>query len=210
MPHSPRLYHRPVKLTNQQLESFIGGQDPALMQEAAYRCAQTLLQAGQGSNQLVRQRVIRFTDEYGIEPLAQLWQQAPANSLPGALWRIYSLAETIRNKASSISSYYTIGKTSHWGSQLLAGVADPASKTEIINTTNQILSGAFTGEFDIALERFAAFARIVASGQEKTAQELETKDYRRSQTLRTQARKITKTAIELEKAASSWRANTLG
>ncbi|MDO4252139.1 MAG: hypothetical protein Q4C74_02730 [Rothia sp. (in: high G+C Gram-positive bacteria)] len=210
MPHSPRLYHRPVKLTNQQLESFIGGQDPALMQEAAYRCAQTLLQAGQGSNQLVRQRVIRFTDEYGIEPLAQLWQQAPANSLPGALWRIYSLAETIRNKASSISNYYTVGKTSHWGNQLLAGVADPASKTEIINTTNQILSGAFTGEFDTALERFAAFARIVASGQEKTAQELETKDYRRSQTLRAQARKLTKTAIELEKAATSWRANTLG
>ena len=32
-------------------------------------------------------------------------------------------------------------------------------------TIDAILTGAYTGEFDVALERFAAFCRVVALGQ---------------------------------------------
>ena len=141
-----RAHHRPVSQPSEKFERRVGGEDPAARDEAAHTSARILLERGrQNSDPEVAARLIGFTDEYGIEALAQLWSHSPAHSLPGALWRMYSLRADYR-------------------SHLLAGVPDPPSASEVVKTADKILAGLYSGDIDIALERFAAFARVVALG----------------------------------------------
>ena len=92
-----RAHHRPVSQPSEKFERRVGGEDPAARDEAAHTSARILLERGrQNSDPEVAARLIDFTDEYGIEALAQLWSHSPARSLPGALWRMYSLRDMVR------------------------------------------------------------------------------------------------------------------
>ena len=72
-----------------------------------------------------------------------------------------------------------------------------------------ILSGAFDGEFDVALERSAAFCRVVALGQATLAEERESTHAEHSAALTKKARQLVRTAEDLESAAKLWRAGDL-
>lgn len=181
MPHSsqssPRP-HRPVKFTPDQFTHYMGGEDPAAMHEAAFQSARAILDRGRASvDSDVTERLVEFTDVFGLETVAQMWSHSPAISLPGALWRIYALRDTVQKNAPQISLYYERGMSTDWAARVVSGVADPPTELEIITTTDEILTGAYTGEFDIALERFAAFCRVIAAGEEVTAQRAEPGTY---------------------------------
>lgn len=227
---TPRPHHRPVKLTNQFFDNRMGGQDPAILNEAAHRSAQLLVAQGrQTTDPDTLKRLVDFTDTFGLETLAEMWQQAPAISLPGALWRIYALRDLIQKHAGKISYSYERGMHTDWASRVVSGVADPPSQAEIIRTVDEILAGAYTGEFDIALERFAAFCRVVSAGQDELAhdvrtahlgsfsteafptpsREVRTEASVRAQQTMSRAKTLRGTALELEAAAAKWRAGTL-
>lgn len=227
----PTQHHKPIKFNNHFFESRTGGEDPAQLNEAAYLSAHTILHRGRtNTDPKITERLVRFTDEYGLETIASMWAQAPAISLPGALWRIYALRDTLTKNGAPLAHYYELGMESDWASRVVSGLADPPTETEVVRTVNEILSGAFTGEFDIALERFAAFCRVVAAGQDAVAHsvrpgllstpqdgasqptpspEVRAEAARRASTLHTSARKLRGTAIELETSAAKWRAGTL-
>lgn len=164
---TPRSYHRPVLAPSGAFDRRCGGENdnPATRDEAAYASAQALLSRGRANTDpQVAARLINFTDEYGIETLALIWANAPAVSLPGALWRMYSLRDAVHRDAAGISRAFTRGMSEDYRSHLLAGVPDPPGVEEVAATADKILAGVFEGDFDIALERFAAFARVVALG----------------------------------------------
>lgn len=242
MPHSPRPNsprpHRPVKFTPDKFTHYIGGDDPAALHEAAYRSAHAILHRGRAADDpLVTERLVEFTDVFGIDTVAEMWSHSPAISLPGALWRIYALRDTVQKNAQQISVYYERGMNTDWAARVVSGVAAPPTELEIITTTDEILTGAYTGEFDISLERFAAFCRVVAAGEESTAYLIEPGTYSsepqrelnndadsrrstpsaevqaeastRASSLREHSRKLIGTAVELETAAAKWRAETL-
>ncbi|MBM7051585.1 hypothetical protein [Rothia sp. ZJ1223] len=231
-------HHKPIVFGPEKFANQLGGADPALISAAAYESAHAILgRARTHSDLTVITRLVEFTDHYGLETIAEMWSQAAAVSTPGALWRMYALRHTIRKNPSLISHYYTLGMESDQVSRVVSGVADPPTDREIVSTVDAILTGAYTGEFDVALERFAAFCKVVALGQDAVAHHLHFGETinsspeapqpannpptlepslevrkevdRKARNLRAGANRLTTVAAELEAAAAKWRLGTL-
>ncbi|MFW0108085.1 histone acetyltransferase [Rothia sp. P7181] len=238
MPQNPRpsrTHHRPVTFSTEVFDRYPGGSDPQTTAQAAHFSAHALLQQGRkNTDPNITQKLVHFTDTFGLETLAEMWSQAPALSLPGALWRIYLIRDTVHTHTTQIAHYYARGMEQNWRSSLIAGVADPPTEQEVAETTNTILTGAYTGDFDIALERFAAFCAVIATGQRATAHtivsgknypmrsseptlqpelhpsaEVQTEARRRAERLHCKTQQLLTISQELEQAAQSWRAGTL-
>ncbi|BAS06944.1 hypothetical protein AHiyo4_03660 [Arthrobacter sp. Hiyo4] len=114
---------------------------------------------------VITERLVKLTDEQGLEAIAEMWAESPARSLPGALWRLYALRAATVQDPERISVYFRAGKDTAQVSNVVAGAAEPPGAEEMRTMADAILSGAFDGEFDVALERSAAFCRVVALGQ---------------------------------------------
>lgn len=197
-----RTHHSPVKFSPEKFEAHEGGTDPARVSEAAHLAAQALVSRGRSSRDpQVRQRLVRLTDDQGLEGIAQMWSEAPAVSLPGALWRLYALRAAARHDSYRMGRWFAAGRQAAQVSHVVAGVADPPGAEEICEVADTILSGAFEGEFDVALERFAAFCRVVAVGQEQT---LDVPGLR-TQDPWERIPRLLRTAEELDAAARAWR-----
>lgn len=211
-------------------EHIDGGMNPEVVSQAAHSSAWGLLTQGRAnSDPAVTARLVEFTDHYGLEAIAEMWAEAPGVSLPGALWRIYALRDAVRQNPEAISHHYHLGQENAQVSRVVAGVADPPAADEVCRTIDAILTGAYTGEFDVALERFAAFCRVVALGQAVAADRADVAveavgaeahqragefvstpgSTARGNHLTKAARRLITTAEELEAAASAWRHHQL-
>lgn len=236
MPSDAR-FHRPVRFSTEKFERFTGGSSPEQLAAAAQASARALLARGRANEDpSVTKRLVRYTDEFGLEAVAQLWARAAPVTIAGALWRMYALRSVIRSNPRLISHYYERGMHSSYLAQALAGVPSPPTAAEILTTVDEILTGAYTGDFDVALNRFAAFCRVLALGQDDVALELRhgqpvrrhlpSEDFSpeyhhlpsaevrgeaaaRAQRLREATTRLTGTARDLEEAALRWRAGTL-
>lgn len=203
-----------------------GGSNPEVVAQAAHSSAWALLSQGRANNDpSVTERLVEFTDHYGLEAIAEMWAEAPGVSLPGALWRIYALRDAVRRNPTTISRHYHLGQETAQVSRVVAGVADPPQADEVCRTIDAILTGAYTGEFDVALERFGAFCRVVALGQAVAADHADVavessgaEAHRRAgefastpgstvrgNRLTKASRRLITTAEELEASASAWR-----
>ena len=76
-------------------------------------------------------RLLSLTDEHGIDLLAQLWSDAPAESLAGALWRLYALRAWVHRDPTSASREFDDGRRSAPVHEVVAGVADPPGPDEV-------------------------------------------------------------------------------
>lgn len=155
-------------------ENYAGGIDPARVSEAAHLAARALVHGGRESNDPdVTKRLVKLADKQGLEAIAELWAASPARSLPGALWRLYALRAATLQDPEGISVFFRAGQQRAQAANAVAGVAEPPGAEEITIMANAILSGAFDGDFDMALDRSAAFCRVVALGQAIIATERE-------------------------------------
>lgn len=202
----PRQHHSPVKFSPEQFEAYEGGTDPARVSEAAHLAAHALVSRGREADDPdVHRRLVKLTDEQGLDGIAELWAQAPAVSLPGALWRLYALRAAARKDPHRMSRWFAAGKGTAQVSDVVAGVAGVPGAEEICQVADTILSGAFNGDFDVALERFAAFCRVIALGQERTQGVSSLEIHHADQRIP----RLARTANELDAAAQAWRAGTL-
>lgn len=200
--------HKPVLLGD--FAAFDGGADPARVSEAAHLAAYALVHRGRSSHDPdVTERLVRLTDDQGLEAIAEMWAEAPARSLPGTLWRLYALRAATRRNPSQIALYFSKGKDTAQVSHVIAGAAEPPEANEIVTMADTILSGAFNGDFDVALERTAAFCRVVALGQTKVADDCETGNADHSSRLTHNAQRLIRTAEDLEYSARAWRRGEL-
>jgi hypothetical protein len=212
----------------------VGGPDPAELVQAAHATAEALVRHGRSGDDAVTARLVALTDEHGIDEVALLWAGRPADSLPGALWRLYALRAGIRRQSELIARAFDAGRHRAPVHEAVAGVADPPGPAEVRQLADSVLAGAFSGELDVALERAGAFCRVVSTGWALLADDVAaepahspgtvTADLRggharsggapadgddAADALTRRASDLLRTGLQLEAAARRWRAGTL-
>jgi hypothetical protein len=204
-------FRRPALFGGGEFDAFRGGEDPAVVLRAAHRSAQQLLsRAREADDPDVVERLVSYTDEHGIDALAELWARSSAFSLPGALWRIYLVRVLVRQDPDGVALLFQRGsEVLRTIDPVVAGAPLPAGPAEIIDLADRILRGVFDGDFAIALERAAAFCRVTASGALSVADDQEGTNPERASELTTRAQRLTTTAGELATCARMSRADTL-
>lgn len=204
-------FHKPTQFSGSKFETFMGGEDPAHVNRVAHETAQALLsRVREDPSPEVIDRLITFTDENGIDAIAELWARSSAKSLPGALWRIYLIRLLIRQDPEGTSYFYQRGtEVATTIDPVVAGASAPTGPAEIIELADRILRGLFEGDFAVALDRAAAFCRVAALGCTSVADDLDVTEPARSTELTTRALRFSKTAVELTSCARLWRSDSL-
>lgn len=187
-----------------------GGIDPALRSELAHTTADAIVRGGRASDDPeLLARLVNLVDREGLEEVAALWADSPANTLPGALWRLYALREWVRRDPSVIAERYRMGLPAAEVHDVVAGVASPPGPAEVVEVLDAVLSGVYVGDLDVALERGAAFCRVLATGAAFDADYVEGVDEDVADAITRRASSMVRTADELEHAAALWRAGRL-
>jgi hypothetical protein len=204
-------FHKPTKFPGKIFESFVGGIDPAESSRIAHETAMALLaRVRVDPDPDVVERLVAYTDEHGIDTIAELWSRATPRSLPGALWRIYLLRLMIREAPHESSFLFQRGSEIIGTiDPVVAGASMPTGPDEIITLADQILRGIFEGDFAVALERAAAFCRVSAAGSASVADDADAAEPARSATLTTRALRLSTLADELSSCAKLWRHESL-
>ena len=157
---------RPTLRDSAALDVMAAGTDPVAQLHAAHETAAVLLGVGRaGNDPQVTRRLMTVVDEVGITTLADLWATRPARSLPGALYRLYVMREWVVADPDAAAREYAAGVHYSEPNHAVAG-ADPTGPAEVRSVIDDILRGAFDGDFAIAMERAAAFVRVVSAGRD--------------------------------------------
>lgn len=195
-----RAPRRPSYQEPTALEALGERSDPIAELHAAHESAAILLGAGRAADDpSVTERLVALVDDVGLPTLADLWAARPAHSLPGALYRLYLVREWIRSDPEGVAREYAAGTHFNEPNHAVAG-AEPAGPDEVLRVADEILRGAFAGDFALALERAAAFCQVVVSGRADLA--------RRSGDLG-KAGRLQQLARDLATSARLWRAGDL-
>ncbi|MGI4895385.1 MAG: hypothetical protein ACRYF3_09750 [Janthinobacterium lividum] len=214
---SSRRHHRPALPGDDAIVALAGGVDPAAVQEAAHAAASALVHGARSARDAeITRRVVRLAQDEGLEIIASLWADAPADSLAGALWRLYVLRTWVQRQPASVARQFAEGRHHAPVLEVVAGVADPPGPREVVEVVDAVLAGVAEGDLAVTLERAAAFCRIVAVGRAHHADEpqealraLPGNDDTGTALTRSAARLI-HTAEQLEVVAHRWRAGELG
>lgn len=204
-------FHKPTQYSGDKFDEFEGGEDPAQIMRLAHDTAAALVnRARESDDPAVIDRLVAYTDEHGLDALAELWARSSARSLPGALWRIYLMRLVIRQDPEGTSFLFQRG-TEVLASidTLVAGAPMPTGPDEITTLADEILRGLFRGDFATALDRAAAFCRVTAAGCSSVADDADLTNAERATELTTRALRFTQTAEEFTSCARLHRAGSL-
>lgn len=204
-----RRPRRPAMLDAQTAERIVGDVDPALRSQAAHTTAAVLVQRGRAGAEDpdLLARLVALVDSQGLDTIAELWSQSPPTTLPGALWRLYLMREWVRTDPSTIADRFTLGRHRAEVAGVIAGVVEPPGPDDVAHLADAVLAGVYEGDLDVALDRAAAFFRVVATGSALDADSLSDDELAGALTRRASA--LLRTAEELETAAELWRAGRL-
>lgn len=196
-------FHKPALFGGREFSAFRGGEDPAAVMRTAHETARMLLaRARSAEDPAVVDRLVRFTDEHGIDALAELWARSAPLTLPGALWRLYLVRLLIRQDPAGVALLFQRGtEVLSTIDPVIAGAPLPAGPDEITDLADRILRGVFEGDFALALDRAAAFCRVTAAGAGSVADDQDVADPARASELTTRALRLTTTAEELASSA---------
>lgn len=198
-------------LDAQTAERIVGDIDPALRSQAAHASASVIVSRGRdGSDdpELVA-RLIGLVDVEGLETIAELWSQSPPRTLPGALWRLYLLREWVRAAPDVVADRFRLGRRRADVAGVIAGVVEPPGPDDVTRLADAVLAGVYEGELDVALDRAAAFVRVVATGAAFDADWIAASDDVLAERVTRRASALLTTAADLEGAAELWRAGRL-
>src|SRR5690606_14223023 len=122
-----------------------------------------------------------------------------------ALWRIYLVRQLAIKDPAQMSLVYRYGLEGIETSDIaVVGAQDPTGPEEILQLSEQILRGVFTGDLGVALNRAAAFCRISSVGFTQLADSTESANAQRASTFTTRALRLSEMASELMRSAELW------
>jgi hypothetical protein len=204
-------FHKPALFAGHEFSAFQGGNDPAELNALAHESARALLaRVRENASIEMLDRVVSFTDENGIDDLAELWANASPHSLPGSLWRLYLVRALIRAEAAQMSILFSHGlEVINSADPVIAGAPTPAGPDEMLDIADIILRGAFEGDYGDALNRAASFARVLSAGCAELADHSDAAHPERASQLTTQAARLATTAMEFNLCAKLWRDGSL-
>ncbi|MFS0732222.1 DNA-directed RNA polymerase subunit beta [Microbacterium sp. 1P10UB] len=211
MSDGSRDFHKPVRRPAEMFDRIFAADDPAEVSRVAHSTAQALLARvrADGSGEVV-DRLVSFTDAHGIDDIAELWSRSPARTLPGALWRLYLLQLMIHDDPRTAALLYERGRVQlDSADPVVAGAPTPAGPDELVELIDTILRGLFQGDFAVALDRAAAFARVQAAGATYLADDYDATEAERASTLTTRALRLSTYAADLTTCATLWRRDAL-
>lgn len=192
---------RPVLAADvERLSPDAGAGDPFARLELAHATAAAVVDAGRRQGDPATPTMVRLADHVGLDTLAELWRDAPADTLPGALWSLYLLRTWCTEQAPDVARMYRAGRGLAPVEEVVAGVHDDADPDAVRTLADTVLTGAYDGDFAGALERAAAFFRIVATGREDLAP-----DGAAGADERRRAARNRDVAQALARAAGTWR-----
>lgn len=199
---SEERHHRPIRRAD--LTSLAGASNdlpPFAREELAAVTAAAVITHGRSAGS---DGMVDLADRVGLDTLAELWRTEQPSSLPGALWALYLLRRWTRTNGDEVTRLWRAGRPYAPADEVVAGVADAADPAAIAALADAVLSGAYQGDFDVALERAAAFFRVIATGRRETA--APGPDGARDREL---ADRNEETATGLMQAAARWRSAPL-
>ncbi|WP_291756060.1 hypothetical protein [Cellulomonas sp. 73-92] len=200
---------RPV-LVDSTADWHPGGVDPALRAQVAHATAAALVSGGRASaDPAVLARLLALVETEGLDVVAAMWADSPPESLPGALWRLYVLREWVRRDPATVADRYRQGVDAAPVEGAVAGVAVPPGPADVRAVVDAVLSGVYTGDLATALERAAAFCRVLATGAAFDADHLDLVDPRGAERQTRGASSLLRTADELARAGELWRQGRL-
>jgi hypothetical protein len=177
--------------------------DPASRLEAAHATAEAVVGAArQPVDEAQTERLVSLVETVGLDTLAALWRDAEPDSLPGALWALYLLRTWCKTQGAAVARWYREGRGLAPVDEVVAGVADTADPEAMARLADAVLTGAYDGDFGVALDRAAAFFRVIAAGR------LQVADAGDGPEIELAARNG-RAADALRRAASAWRAGHL-
>lgn len=192
---------RPRPLLSARVEALAeaaAGGEPMARLELAHATAAALVDAGRGDAGPDTSRLVDLAETVGLDTLSELWRDSPPDSLPGALWALYLLRTWTDRQGEAVARMYRAGRAYAPVDEVVAGVADDADVDAVRALASSVLTGAYRGDFDVALERAAAFFRVVATGR----RELDGSEA-------PLAERNERCADGLQRAATAWRDGTL-
>ncbi|MGH3498080.1 MAG: hypothetical protein ACRDP1_11525 [Nocardioidaceae bacterium] len=195
-------FRRPALPGAALFESLPGRDDPAKRAEAGTRVARLLVRGAHDADDAeVTQRIVTLADEHGLELLADLWSGAPADSLAGALWRLYLLRASVHSDPGRSAAEYAAGRSLAPVLEVVAGVIDPPGPVEVVEMVDLTLRGVACGDLATTFDRAAAFAKILAIGRARSGDD--------DTATTVAARRLADTADQLELAARAEREHRL-
>jgi hypothetical protein len=211
MSDSSREFHKPVRRPAEVFDRAFAAEDPAEVSRVAHTTAHALLARVRADpDGRVVDRLVSFTDEHGIDDLAELWSRSPAKTLPGALWRLYRVQLMIHDDPRTAALLYERGRAELASvDDVVAGAPSPAGPDELVALVDTILRGLFEGDFAVALDRAAAFCRVQASGATHLADDYETTEPDRASAFTTRALRLSDYGADLSACAALWRRDAL-
>jgi hypothetical protein len=213
-PDRRREHHRPLPAADiERLAGAAAGGEPFARAELAHATAAALVSAGRGDDGPETERLVGLAEAVGIDTLSELWRDAPPDSLPGALWALYLLRTWTERQGEAVARLYRAGRAYAPVDEVVAGVADAGDPAAVRDLAGSVLTGAYRGDFDVALERAAAFFRVIAVGRRELALAGEpadtTGDGTDIGTDLDRADRNERCADSLHRAAAAWRDGTL-
>ena len=191
------------------LPDVVGDSDPADKIAVAHATAAAVIAVGRDGERApeTTRRLVRLADSVGLDEIAELWREAGPGTLPGTLWSLYLLRSWVRRNGPEAARLFGGGQRVAEVASAVAGVAEPPGPREVGDLGDAILTSAFDGDFAVALERAAAFCRVVAAGRAMAADDAADEAEGTRQT-RLASGNI-KMADELTTAARLWRSDAL-
>jgi hypothetical protein len=190
-----------------ELIDAAGGSTPQSRAEIASATAAVLVRAGRERG--ADQRFIELADRVGLETLAELWRESEPVSLPGALWALYLLRQWCRSSADEVVRLWRAGEPVAAADAVVAGVAPLADVDSVGQVADDVLTGAYRGDFAVALERAAALFRVLAAGRRELAASRPQSNGESAQNELALAERNDRAAADLAVSAQRWRAGTL-
>ncbi|MFZ0140016.1 MAG: hypothetical protein WAL70_02950 [Aeromicrobium sp.] len=140
--------------------------DPAELAAAGHRIAHLLVRGphDEADAGLVT-RVLHLADEEGLGVIADLWSHTAPDTVAGALWRLYLLRTWVHGEPEQAAREFAAGKAYAPVHEVLAGVVDPPGPEEVLTLVDTVVRGIVGDDFDVTLDRAAAFAHIVGVGR---------------------------------------------
>lgn len=161
---------RPLPSGPALFEAISGGGDPAAARAAGDLLAEALVRRVGERDAELTERIVRLAEVEGLDALADLWAEAPAISLSGALWRLYLLRESVRLDPEGSARAFDEGHRDAPVATAIAGAIEPYGPQQMLTLLDTILQGISTAEFADVLFRAGAFARVVAAGRVRLAE----------------------------------------
>jgi hypothetical protein len=161
-----REFNKPSLPGAALFEAMADDADPAEATAAGHRIAHLLVRGARSADDRgLVERVLHLADEEGLGVIAQLWSHAAADSLAGALWRLYLLRAWVHRQPETAAREYAAGKAYAPVHEVLAGVVDPPGPQEVVALVDTVVKGIVGDHLDVMLDRAAAFAHIVGVGR---------------------------------------------